>query len=303
MPILFMRADPRTGWRMVASREHYTYQHRVRVNALGLRGPEVEPKRPGELRVLALGDSLTYGQGVADDETIPAQLERCLRERDPARRSWSVVNAGHRAYDTHQELELCEELLPLVEPDFVLLLWYWNDLMERDTRRTFEALEPLGEVAFDTGNRVEGLDALLWHVKQTLRRSALLMLVHDSLESATGGFPGAEVIDQGLLRQAKYLERLARLASARGVRPLAAIVPDANLVALDHESGAVNERWAALARERGFVLVDLLETVRDVQARTGELPVIPYDGHYDPTANAAMASTVADQLLGTLAGG
>ena len=31
--------------------------------------------------------------------------------------------------------------------------------------------------------------------------------------------------------------------------------------------------------------------------QTGKLPVIPYDGHYAPRANAAMASMVAEQIL------
>ena len=36
----------------------------VRTNRLGLRGPEVGPKRDGELRVLVLGDSITFADYV-----------------------------------------------------------------------------------------------------------------------------------------------------------------------------------------------------------------------------------------------
>ena len=47
--------------------------HRVRTNALGLRGPETSlaPRGP---RVLCVGDSFTFGDFVEDDETLPAQL-------------------------------------------------------------------------------------------------------------------------------------------------------------------------------------------------------------------------------------
>jgi hypothetical protein len=122
LPVMMVRANPRRGWEMVPG-EHYTYQHRVQVNSLGLRGPELAAKRPGERRILFLGDSLTYGQGVADDETVPAALERALAERAPQQR-WSVVNAGCRAYGTSHELGLLAELGARIQPDVVLLGWY-----------------------------------------------------------------------------------------------------------------------------------------------------------------------------------
>jgi hypothetical protein len=46
---------------------------------------------------------LTYGQGVADDQALPAALERVLRARD-TERPWTVVNGGARAYGTAPEL-------------------------------------------------------------------------------------------------------------------------------------------------------------------------------------------------------
>lgn len=51
----------------------------VHMNALGLRGPELGPKRPGEKRVLMVGDSYVWGQGVVDDATVPARLQELLR--------------------------------------------------------------------------------------------------------------------------------------------------------------------------------------------------------------------------------
>lgn len=50
---------------------HRTRTFLVDTNSLGLRGPE---PAPGGTRVLAVGDSVTFGWGVADDESWPARL-------------------------------------------------------------------------------------------------------------------------------------------------------------------------------------------------------------------------------------
>lgn len=71
---------------------------RIRVNQLGLRGPAtpaVPP--PGTVRVLVLGDSVVFGQGVDDDATLPAVLARRLAER--WRRPVEALNAGVQGYD------------------------------------------------------------------------------------------------------------------------------------------------------------------------------------------------------------
>lgn len=50
-------------------------------NALGLSGREVVAKTASEVRILAIGDSFTYGHGVQNDEAYPAVLKALLRAR------------------------------------------------------------------------------------------------------------------------------------------------------------------------------------------------------------------------------
>ncbi len=54
---------------------HYRYA----INSHGMRGPERPKKKPaGTRRILFLGDSLVFGAMVADDRTLPVELERRL---------------------------------------------------------------------------------------------------------------------------------------------------------------------------------------------------------------------------------
>jgi lysophospholipase L1-like esterase len=295
LPVMKMRADPERGWEMVPGQAHYTYQERVEVNALGLRGPELAPKRPGERRILYLGDSLVYGQGVAEGETQPAALERALRERDPGS-EWSVVNAGHRSYGMSQELALLAELGASIQPDVVLLGWYWNDVDERDVEGTYARLKDRGELYFDTGNELEGAQRLGWHAKQLLRRSALLMLVHDL--TAPRGRPYApEYLDRVWQRTERNLARLESLCAALGAAPVVVLVPDAHRIEGGEATRAFEERMAELARARGLPVIELLPALVALHARTARLPVLPFDGHYDAEGNRAMAEHLAERLL------
>jgi lysophospholipase L1-like esterase len=124
----------------------------MHVNQQGFRGPLVEPKKPaGSLRIACIGDSHTFGYGVADDRTWPAALERRLRAREP-NRAIEVLNCGVDAYDTLQEVLWLEKKVLAFEPDGVLLQFYVNDTAVRgendapaDTDWLFDLSQPRRE--------------------------------------------------------------------------------------------------------------------------------------------------------------
>ena len=91
----------------------------ITTNSLGLRGPELAAKPAGVRRVLALGDSFTFGHAVEAAEAWPAVLEQLLNARGGPR--WEVVNAGVGGYGTGQQLLLYDELESQVQPDVVVL--------------------------------------------------------------------------------------------------------------------------------------------------------------------------------------
>ncbi|MCW8140385.1 MAG: S1 RNA-binding domain-containing protein, partial [Planctomycetota bacterium] len=96
----------------------------VRTNSLGFRGEEPPADVEGALRVLCLGDSNVFGQGVRDDETLPAQLERLLAAKGRA----VVYNAGVSGYATENELRTLQVFGPRLRPQVVVLGWLDNDL-------------------------------------------------------------------------------------------------------------------------------------------------------------------------------
>src|SRR5262249_29739819 len=99
--------DSEIGYRLRPNFYGTAYASLVQTNSLGFRGPEFDPKNKKALRVVAVGDSCTFGFGVSDNNhTYPAQLYRLLNERYS---DAEVINAGVVGYTSYQVLRLLEK--------------------------------------------------------------------------------------------------------------------------------------------------------------------------------------------------
>lgn len=103
------------------------YHVLLEVNTRGLRGPERDYARPpGVRRVLLLGDSFTEGYTVPEEETVRARLEARLNEGCGR---YEVLNGGTLGYSTDQEYLFYQLEGQRYEPEVVVLLFFYNDLV------------------------------------------------------------------------------------------------------------------------------------------------------------------------------
>lgn len=111
--------------------EHKTPLGRVRVNPEGFVGDPLQPAGPDLWRVVAVGDSCTFGGGNEVD-TYPAMLDRFLDEKAPAGERIEVVNAGISGLNSELAQRRLESRVPELRPDVVTIYIGWNDLMKFD---------------------------------------------------------------------------------------------------------------------------------------------------------------------------
>lgn len=106
------------------------YDTRWEINGAGHRGPEPGVKVGDRARIVALGDSFTFGYGVESEEAWPARLEAVLARRSGG--AIEVVNLGVGGYGAVQEVAwLAERLEAGLGPDLVVLGFYpGNDLSD-----------------------------------------------------------------------------------------------------------------------------------------------------------------------------
>lgn len=120
--------DPHRGFRMAPNlRSRNLGAGTTSSNSLGSRGQrEYERRKPDNVtRAIALGDSFTFGFGIDDDGTWPAQLEASVPNLE-------VINFGMGAY-AHDQMyfALVDDGLPL-QPDVVILGFFENDVWRDD---------------------------------------------------------------------------------------------------------------------------------------------------------------------------
>jgi hypothetical protein len=152
-PSLFWRYDELLGWShepgargvFVGPRPWpVEFRGNVAINSLGLRGPEIPARAPGERRVLFLGDSVVVGFEVDYEQTFVARLEGLLHERlgAPVR----TIDAGVRGYGTDQSYLYFRERGWHLEPDLVVFHHAANDPVDNTTLH--EMRRPFGKAAF-----------------------------------------------------------------------------------------------------------------------------------------------------------
>ena len=89
----------------------------VSTGEMRLRGGDPGAKTEGTLRAIALGDSVTHGWGVAEEESYPNRLEQLLQG---ASIPMEVVNAGVPANRVSIMRLWCERVAPELDPDWIL---------------------------------------------------------------------------------------------------------------------------------------------------------------------------------------
>ncbi len=310
MPLLRVQPDQNLGWRMLPSDVHYTYLHRVELNSLGFRGSEVTQKVAGEYRILAIGDSHIYGQGILDDELITRRIEQILNTEN-SNCTFRVINLGVRAYNLNQEVALFEEIGLSLQPDHVVLFPYINDFQDVNIKDRYERFKHMDWYMFDISAKPGGEALHKWNRRQLFRKSAFLGWVYDRFNAwkSRGNFE--ELILLGRLDNAdhhqlsvavNHLEKFHVLSKNHNLTFELAAIPVANQLIDSYPNNQFQTILRRFAENRGIAYIDLLNPLRDYYQTHDRLPIIPFDGHYDSQAHRVMGQVVARHLRKSISG-
>lgn len=302
----------------------------VAINRSAMREREIGPRIPGGIRILVLGDSFTFGEGVDASESFSKRLESLLNKgrRTPV---VEVVNAGVPGYSTVQEIRLLRRLLPEVRAELVILAFYvGNDLEGNNLSVNFDQLGlrledgKIVEATKKPSSNFARVKVLLAHYSALYR--LITRRVHASPTLARYayqvGLTAAEFQLPFLVRQfaktssaeieARWqdtnalLDEFQDLCALAGCIPSIAIIPARlqydrrrwvavlrkyRLDSAAYDPHAFNRRLAALAHKYSIKIVDLLPAFAQ-HPRPESLHYI-LDGHWNAQGHAVAAQNLA----------
>lgn len=303
----------------------------IRINSMGMRGPELGARKPGELRVLVLGDSFVHGFGVAEEESFVALLQEKLNVELGV--PVTVGNGGVSgtgtydlapAFDRHRDFA----------PDAVVACTYIGNDFSEDT--VFEHVVVEG---YRLGGAVAQLARASWRmrlslrfrtaqvVERFLRRQVPSLAIDVGLavptqreQVARAHFPPKQQLFTGLFQDrreedpliegilARYGEGFDRLRVHAGDIPvLAVIIPSywhlspevwderlrkVGLDPADHEFGRIQRRLLEILGEDGPVL-DLTPLLQRSDPEEDWLPV---DRHWAPAGHRHVAEWLVPEV-------
>jgi lysophospholipase L1-like esterase len=173
--------DPEIGYRLKPhARTHFKtseFAADIAINGAGVRDDEeIGEKRPGERRIVLLGDSLVLSVQVDFAGTFGEILERRLNARGgPA--TYRVINAGVQGYGPVEEQLFFRRIAARVQPDLVLVVVFVGNDAE-------EAVNSQPKLT-NRGAATVVTDSLLTRLRRLVRRSMVLQILRLRFVAAT----------------------------------------------------------------------------------------------------------------------
>ena len=316
LPGIYASADPPRRFTLVPSYEGRYFEGGevipTRTNALAMRDPDLDQARRGaERRVLFLGDSITFGRGVRDEESYPRRCEALWREAlgGEAGREVACFNAGVPGYDTVQELATLAAVGTAIAPHLVLVGWYRNDVAVPTAEQPASVIE--GQLAPDREWYEDWKRRTIDHQENLFDRSMLLRLARYEWKDVKLRLWGldrraGDVEDQGdeggLGRCLNALREIHAWCQAHGARMGVVLFPAREEVEADLEIEpplmvAVRE----MCRAEGIEVLDLLQRWRDDWASRQATLYLPRDRcHPNALGHDQVARWVAEAFQPTL---
>jgi len=277
------------------------------IDSHGWRGPEFKPDYGAdELRVVAIGDSCTFGKGVLESDTWPRQLERELQARLGASRRVRVANLGVNGYSSRDYVEVLETQALALEPHVVVVGYCLNDFpntLKRIDAAVYHGKDTLhAQLSWSLREQLGKLALFRW-MRATyyeINRERDLEQVERFAEQLTGDSAEAAAT---MARESEHLDALRALCASANAQLLTMLFPYESQVYLERPVEGPGPQFCALMQQRSVRFVDLLAEFR-ARAMASEPPARLFvrGDRYHPNATGygIVAGALVGQVLNAL---
>lgn len=259
-----------------------------RINSIGMRGRDRSPDMSDDVvRIMVLGDSFAFGEGVALDDAFPSRLEKSLQEQAPAGVRYQVLNAALSGYGITDELTRLRDYSPLVRPHAVVVAFTLNDPIPESDMVPFE--DDLMNRMAASSNSIRSPSALyeLISTRRTNRQRTT------DVEAWYRSFYVGERADRWT-RASIDLAAMAAYCREHDIALTVAVLPLIHRLD-DHPFTDIHDKVTGFCNDQGIQVVDLLPVLKGIPDQ--ELWVHPTDHHPNARAHGMMAEALVGPIL------
>jgi peptidoglycan/LPS O-acetylase OafA/YrhL/lysophospholipase L1-like esterase len=279
----------------------------IRINNLGFRGPDLPREKGDAFRIVALGESQTFGPTLRDGEKPwPELLQDLFDQHASCGRKIEIINGGTEAYTLENNLErMRRDILPL-KPDLILSTHGMNGFYPFGLRRVAEPNEP--------GVRPRA-SALIGHAVLTIERAAHDWRDRNSAQATPVAL--APMSDAELMRT-RYADEYRKLVALTRENGADIALADATMSVNESSPREVKDFYGAvfkpiddiiaaneahnrmvkiIAREEGAPLIDMAAGVDGIWDDDLYLDIV----HFTEAGNERVAGLMFRALLPILA--
>lgn len=292
------------------SPQYFTYA--VRTNAQGMRMDEDVDPSQGRRKIIALGDSFTFGWGVDIEKSFFQQIKTKVESANP---EVQLLNGGVGAYSTGHVLKSLKRWHGMIDLSAVIYFFNANDLQDNintnvNYRVASYKVTQYGDVKIRDELVYSNLRRFLltriglydWLNKNShLFVLAKLALKVNNSEAA----PRVSVDDDFLTSRNErlvhevslaHVRRLADYARQCGLRLLIVWVPDARELAPQGFPffSRFKRKLVEMQERLGYDFFDPSERMGALSRSTGVDSIYFPEGHYNPLGNSYYAASVED---------
>lgn len=265
------------------------------VNPLGFRGPAFTLKPEDAFRLVCLGDSFTFGEGVRNEHTYAEIAAQSLREEG---RQTDACNLGVGGYNTTQSLGVLERFGFDLKPDVVVLGYTLNDAepplfqidstsgqpVRRDREISIEA-EAGPQKPPGSGIYRLRLAQALWNARHQRKLTRQTIGYYLSVNDTAG---------QGWIESERSLREMISLCRKRDVPCIVVMFPLLFELSEDYPFRDIHRRVGEVVEGSGGHFIDLLPALTG--RNPAELIVHPTDQHPNEKVHQIAGKLVAEEI-------
>jgi hypothetical protein len=269
-------ADPAVGHEHRPNSSAFLMGAPVSINSLGMRDREFTPAKPADtVRIMMLGDSLTFGWGVKAEDT-PSKLMEASLNQGLDKPRYEVMNTGVGNYNTAMEVAYFFDKGRLLNPDVVVLNYFINDAEPTPIRKDSSLIEHSEAAVMVAG---------------AYDKVARTYFGRADWQAYYRGLYGQS--EPGWLAAKDAVARLADYCREHGIKLLFVNYPELHVLK-SYPFADVTQSVEAVAKDNNVAFVDLLPSIAALEPTT--LWVSNEDAHPDALANEHFAKVIETAL-------